>query len=142
MQASSILKRKNKFKGPDIEEITDNGYTFRDLNRNGRLDPYEDGRQSLDARADDLLSQMTPEEKIRLLKGSGMKSGMGLGPPDEGVRGAVGTIVPIQRLGIPALYLSDGPAGLRIHPTRKNDDKTYYCTAFPIGYPAGIHLEY
>jgi beta-glucosidase len=117
---------------PDIKELSSNGYAFRDLNRNGKLDVYEDARESLENRAEDLLSQMTLEEKISILKGSGMKSGMGLGPSDEGVRGAVGTIVPIPRLGIPSLYLSDGPAGLRIHPTRKNDDHTYYCTAFPI----------
>ncbi len=126
-------EKRNKFKGPEIKEISAKGYTFMDLNRNGDLDIYEDSRLPVEERANDLLSQMTLDEKIRLLKGSGMKSGMGLGPSDEGVRGAVGTIVSIPRLGIPTLYLSDGPAGLRIHPTRKNDDKTYYCTAFPIG---------
>jgi len=125
-------EKKLKFKGPEIEEITVKGYTFRDLNRNGKLDVYEDARLPVEKRANDLLSQMTLDEKIRLLKGSGMKSGLGMGPSGEGVRGAVGTIVPIPRLGIPTLYLSDGPAGLRISPTRKNEDKTYYCTAFPI----------
>jgi len=123
----------SKHKGPDIKELTATDYSFRDLNRNNELDIYEDARLSLDERANDLLLQMTLEEKITLLKGSGMKSGMGLGPSDEGVCGAVGTIVPIPRLGIPAIILSDGPAGLRINPTRKNEDKTYYCTAFPIG---------
>jgi len=126
-------EKKDKDKFPEIKEETSEGYTFRDLNRNGELDVYEDARLAVEDRASDLLSQMTLDEKIRLLKGSGMRSGMGLGPSDEGVRGAVGTIVPIPRLGIPTIYLSDGPAGLRIHPTRKNDDKTYYCTAFPIG---------
>ncbi|MET0293081.1 MAG: glycoside hydrolase family 3 N-terminal domain-containing protein, partial [Steroidobacteraceae bacterium] len=38
--------------------------TFRDLNHNGRLDPYENPRLSTDARIDDLLSQMTLEEKV------------------------------------------------------------------------------
>jgi beta-glucosidase len=127
------IEKEDKFKGPEIEEINNKGFTFRDLNRNGELDIYEDVRKSLEERANDLLSQMTLDEKIRLLKGSGMKSAMGFGPAGEGVRGAVGTIVPIPRLGIPTLYLSDGPAGLRIHPTRKNDNETYYCTAFPIG---------
>ncbi len=127
------IDKKDKFKNEEIKEITTDGYTFRDLNRNGQLDIYEDSRKSLDERADDLLSQMTPDEKIRLLKGSGMASGVGMVPANEGVSGAVGTIVPIGRLGIPEIYLSDGPAGLRINPTRKNDDKTYYCTAFPIG---------
>ena len=127
------IDTKDKYAGAEVKEIAINGYTFRDLNRNGKLDAYEDARQPLEIRVKDLLSQMTLIEKLRLLKGSGMKSAIGLGSSKEGVRGAVGTTVPIPRLGIPAIYLSDGPAGLRINPTRKNDSKTYYCTAFPIG---------
>lgn len=42
---------------------TENGFTYRDLNKNGKLDPYEDPRQPLEARVEDLLSQMTLEEK-------------------------------------------------------------------------------
>lgn len=36
---------------------------FRDLNKNGRLDIYEDPRQPVEARVEDLLGQMTLEEK-------------------------------------------------------------------------------
>ena len=36
---------------------------FRDLNKNGRLDPYEDPNQPIETRVEDLLSQMTLEEK-------------------------------------------------------------------------------
>ncbi|MEN0047254.1 MAG: glycoside hydrolase family 3 C-terminal domain-containing protein, partial [Bacteroidota bacterium] len=79
----------------------------------------------------DLLEQMTLEEKIHLLKGSGIASALGMG--DIAVPGAAGTIVPTPRLGLPTIYLSDGPAGLRIEPTRAGEDRTYYCTAFPIG---------
>jgi beta-glucosidase len=42
---------------------TENGFTFRDLNKNGRLDPYEDPRCPLAERVEDLLAQMTLEEK-------------------------------------------------------------------------------
>ncbi len=38
--------------------------TFRDLNHNGRLDPYEDARLSIDQRVDDLLARMTLKEKV------------------------------------------------------------------------------
>lgn len=37
--------------------------TFRDLNKNGRLDPYEDSRLPIEERVEDLLTQMTLEEK-------------------------------------------------------------------------------
>ena len=116
----------------DFEELTVDGYTFLDRNGNGSLDIYEDDRKSIEERATDLLSQMTIEEKIHLLKGSGMASGIGMVEEGEGIPGAVGTIVPTPRLGIPTVYLSDGPAGLRIEPIRENEDRTYYCTAFPI----------
>ncbi|MBN8720484.1 MAG: glycoside hydrolase family 3 C-terminal domain-containing protein [Sediminibacterium magnilacihabitans] len=38
-------------------------FIFRDLNKNGRLDPYEDKRRAVDERVNDLLKQMTIEEK-------------------------------------------------------------------------------
>ncbi len=43
------------------------GLRFRDLNGNGVLDPYEDWRLSAAERAADLVSRMTPEEKIGLM---------------------------------------------------------------------------
>ena len=117
----------------EFAALTEDGYTFLDRNGNGQLDVYEDGRQPTDARVEDLLSQMTLEEKIHLLKGSGLASAMGRVEPGEGIPGAVGTIVPTPRLGIPTVYLSDGPAGLRIEPFREGEERTYYATAFPIG---------
>lgn len=44
---------------------------FRDLNHNGRLDPYEDARLPAERRVDDLLARMTPAEKVgTMLHGS------------------------------------------------------------------------
>jgi beta-glucosidase len=45
----------------------DTGQPFRDLNHNGRLDPYEDARLPAEARAADLIARMTVEEKAGTL---------------------------------------------------------------------------
>ena len=51
--------------GGEAKSLTNAGArpAFRDLNRNGQLDPYEDRRLSPEARADDLVRRMTLEEK-------------------------------------------------------------------------------
>lgn len=116
-----------------LAEVSIDNFTFLDRNGNGELDAYEDERLPLETRVADLLSQMTLDEKIHLLKGSGLASAMGRGEPGKGIPGAVGTIVPTPRLGIPTVYLSDGPAGLRIEPFREGETRSYYATAFPIG---------
>jgi beta-glucosidase len=46
---------------------TEDGLVVRDLNKNGRLDAYEDPRRPIDERVDDLLAQMTLEEKAGLM---------------------------------------------------------------------------
>lgn len=127
------VDKSDSFRKVPVKEISVDGYTFLDLNRNGKLDIYEDTRNPMEERVADLLSQMTPDEKIRMLRGAGMKTVFSLDASNEVVNGAAGTISAIPRLGIPTLFLSDGPAGLRITPTRKHSDRTYYCTAFPIG---------
>lgn len=130
--SNTFLKfEKDYAEQTDFNELSEGGYTYLDRNGNGSLDVYEDDREPIEARVADVLSQMTLEEKIHLLKGSGIASAMGQGEPG-GIPGAVGTIVPTPRLGLPTIYLSDGPAGLRIEPTREGEDRTYYCTAFPI----------
>lgn len=41
--------------------------TFRDLNKNGNLDPYEDPSRPIDERIEDVLKQMTLEEKAGMM---------------------------------------------------------------------------
>ena len=85
---------------------------------------------------EEVLKAMTLEEKATLLVGAGwgsMNAGSMTASSTVLVSGAAGTTRPIERLGIPATVLADGPAGLRINPTRPNDPNTYYCTGFPVG---------
>ena len=90
------------------------------------------GKSSLD----EVIGAMTLEEKAHLVVGTGMAGFSGdsavIGATRKLVPGAAGTTYPIERLGIPAVVLADGPAGLRIDPKRE-DSATYYCTHFPIG---------
>ena len=83
-----------------------------------------------------IVAAMTAEEKVSLLVGTGMPGFGGqsavVGSTQNIVPGAAGTTFPIERLGIPAIVVADGPAGLRISPTREGNEATYYCTAFPV----------
>lgn len=83
---------------------------------------------------DEVLSQMTIKEKASLVVGAGYKSMLaGITGARVPVPGAAGMTRAIPRLGIPAIVLSDGPAGVRIEPERRGMEATFYCTGFPIG---------
>jgi beta-glucosidase len=101
-----------------------------------------------------VVAAMTLEEKAALVVGTGRgvappstapgalaQPGTAPGAPATGMIGATQSLVPgaagttyaVPRLGITPSVLADGPAGLRISPTRPNDEGTYYATAFPVG---------
>lgn len=65
--------------------LRQDGLEFKDLNRNGVLDPYEDWRLSPEQRARDLLARMTLEEKAgAMMHGTARSTGptgtVGMGP--------------------------------------------------------------
>jgi beta-glucosidase len=53
--------------GPEAPVLQAGDARYRDLNKNGQLDPYEDSRAPLETRVNDLLAQMTLAEKAGLL---------------------------------------------------------------------------
>lgn len=92
------------------------------------------------ASIDEVISAMTFDEKVSLLVGAGDDDNPEVpdtvtavvGATQKLVPGAAGTTHAIPRLGIPAIVVADGPAGLRIDAHRKGTDSTFYCTHFPI----------
>ena len=86
---------------------------------------------------DDVIARLSLEDKAHFVIGTGMVGFDGedavIGATRSLVPGAAGTTYPLDSLGIPAIVLADGPAGLRIEATREGDSATYYCTHFPIG---------
>ena len=95
---------------------------------------------------EEIMSKLSLEDKAHFVIGTGMAGFSGddavIGATKSIVPGAAGTTFPLDSLGIPAIVLADGPAGLRIDATREKigkdgraelDSATYYCTHFPIG---------
>ena len=64
--------------GP-VPLLHEDGVAFRDRNRNGRLDPFEDPRLPVEDRVADLLARMTLEEKAGLM----FHQGIGVGAEGE-----------------------------------------------------------
>jgi beta-glucosidase len=106
-----------------------------------------------DKTVQEILSKMTLEQKAHLIIGTGMSNDLPdsimkrLGLPNNGpgekysqmvarikkyLPGAAGFTSEYPEIGVTSQVLSDGPAGLRIQPKRQGEEKTYYCTAFPI----------
>ncbi len=56
-----------------------NGLLFKDLNKNGKLDVYEDWRRPIDERVNDLVAQMTIEEKAGVMMHGTLRTGGPMG---------------------------------------------------------------
>ncbi|HKK43734.1 MAG TPA: glycoside hydrolase family 3 N-terminal domain-containing protein, partial [Bacteroidales bacterium] len=87
-----------------VKILTVNGFAFKDLNKNGKLDPYEDWRNTADERAKDLASKMTIEEIAGLMLYSAHQS-----IPATNTRLGAGTYngKPFKESGAKASDLSD-----------------------------------
>src|SRR5262249_38114225 len=70
---------------------------------------YQDPAAPLEDRVEDLLSRLTLDEKVSLMAGS-----------------AAFTLHGVERLGVPALRVADGPTGVR-----SNEGEA--ATVFPVG---------
>ena len=69
---SNLFAQGTYVSQPEIEARSLNiihvsGYDFKDLNKNQKLDKYEDWRLGVNERIDDLVRQMTLEEKVGML---------------------------------------------------------------------------
>lgn len=91
-------------KSSDVKIITVDGKKFKDLDRNGKLDRYEDWRLSPDVRAADLAHRMTIEQIAGLMLYSGHQA-----IPANPFGFAVGTYngKPFSTDGVAAYELSD-----------------------------------
>jgi beta-glucosidase len=95
--------------------------------------------------AEGMVQKMTPEERLGMLVGPGYVFANGafvankdaLNNLKSDVPGSVGYINGVYNaesgLDIAASKLADGPAGVRITPTRDGEAGTFYGTAFPVG---------
>ncbi|MBP1968587.1 beta-glucosidase [Virgibacillus natechei] len=88
---SSISAQDGINADPDVDtRVKDtmevDGKTFRDLNGNGELDPYEDWRLPVEERVEDLVSQMNAEEKAGLMHISSLRDESSTGLTDDHLR--------------------------------------------------------
>lgn len=74
---------------------------------------------------DEVISQLTIEEKVHLVIGTGMAG------QDAKFPGTAGTTYAVERLGIPAVFMADGPHRLHMNVHRDWDSHFYYTTEFP-----------
>ena len=75
MQAASTAPKQPTIDARVAPLLKVGNLSFKDLNRNGVLDPYEDWRLPVDKRVADLLSRMTLEEKAGLMQITSFNAG-------------------------------------------------------------------
>lgn len=88
--------------------------------------PWMNSSLSPDERAALVVKELTLEEKISLLHGTGMKGLSPMSPLAAKSNGGAGYVVGIPRLGIPAIQMSDAAYGVR-----QSGENGRYSTALP-----------
>lgn len=90
-QKSSVEEPQKSHSQPELEArnselLSVDGYQFKDLNKNGALDTYEDWRRPTAERVEDLVGKMTLEEKVgfMLISSVSMDGGSAFGLRDGG----------------------------------------------------------
>jgi beta-glucosidase len=91
-----------------------------------RSQPWMNPSVSADERADLVLKEMTLDEKISLLHGTGMMGLSPMSPLSVGSNGGAGYAVGVPRLGIPDIQMSDAAYGVR-----NSGENGRYSTALP-----------
>src|SRR5277367_4197997 len=86
---------------------------------------YRNRSLPVEQRVQDLLGRMTPEEKVAMLSGENWMQS-----------------VPNERLGIPSIKMTDGPAGIRswAGPSHGADAATAKVEVHTTAFPAGIAM--
>lgn len=95
LAASSAAPKQPPLGARKASRLTVDGLDFKDANKNGKLDKYEDWRLPVEQRVGDLVSQMTIEEKAGLMIHSSLMGFTGPG-------GVVLDAPPPPRAGSPA----------------------------------------
>jgi len=88
--------------------------------------PWMNTNLAPDERAALVLKQMTLDEKISLLHGTGMVGLSPMSPLSVGSNGGAGYVVGVPRLGIPDIQMSDAAYGIR-----SSGENGRYSTALP-----------
>ena len=94
---------------------TEDGVTYRDLNGNGRMDPYEDPRLPVAERVEDLLGRLSIEEKVGLMFQTVIEPGPDgslLEEPGAISKSATTTVV---RAAVPLAEMFGYATDLRLH---------------------------
>ncbi len=101
-------------------------FALSSSSQSGKIHPWSNASLSPDERAAMVVKELTLDEKISLLHGTGMRGLSLMSPLAISSNGGAGYVVGIPRLGIPAIQISDAAYGVR-----GSGENGRYATALP-----------